>query len=182
MSESEADIERDSDHEVAAEYAAIRGGDTLESRRLPFHTSRALPQLRVYVEAMSHELKDNAHKGDWLTVDPEFDHIEDDLPPTRLKPHELLGDLLYHAAKLGMAMRSGDKQAVLEYAADVGNCAWFCADSFEALDPALLHEGPIEYDQDHEGLDIDGMEFSEYKRITHDWAIELTKPKGETPA
>lgn len=118
-------------------------------------------QLQVFAESMAHELDSNAHKGNWL---------EDSDTGQPLTDEQLLHELLYHASKLATAMARGDKQAILQYAADVGNCSWFIADKFEALDTALLTTSPIEYGD--EPVDT-AQGFAEKKRITWDLAKQM---------
>lgn len=103
---------------------------------------RGVEQVVKYGQALLHELEANAHKGDWLT------DSETDKP---LSDEHMLWELLYHASKLGAAMVKGNREAILHYAADVGNCAWFIADKYKALDVALLGDvggTPIEYGDD----------------------------------
>lgn len=42
-------------------------------------------------------------------------------------------EIAYHAAKLFAAMVEGNKPAIMEFAADVGNCAMFAAKACDAL-------------------------------------------------
>jgi hypothetical protein len=58
---------------------------------------------------------------------------------------------------------------MLEYAADVANCAMFLADAMGALDLQLLHPGPIEYDSEHQGIATPEA-FAAYKTQAHRWA------------
>lgn len=101
-------------------------------------TGRGVGEVAEYSAAMRHELAANAYKGDWLTDTDTGEPLDDEL---------MLWELLYHAFKLAAAVTKGNREAILHYAADVGNHAWFIADKHGALDVALLadHETPIEY-------------------------------------
>ena len=78
-----------------------------------------------FIKAMTNELKANAHKGDrasWLTMNV----------------REANSEVLYHVAKLVFAshkLTNGNetKEHVLEYAADVANCAMMVADICKAI-------------------------------------------------
>jgi hypothetical protein len=83
-------------------------------------------EIEVFAQAMRNELRANAHKGDW----------------TGASLSELSFEVLYHAAKLELAIREGDKKAILEFAADVGNGAMMVADVAEALDLSLASDEP----------------------------------------
>jgi hypothetical protein len=92
--------------------------------------ARALPALHnptiqrpfaAFVQAMADELRANAHKGDragWLTMNRK----------------EAVAEVLYHAAKLAYAAAHDDDE-ILEFAADVANCALMVADVCDALTP-----------------------------------------------
>lgn len=97
---------------------------------------RGEEQVTIFSDAMLHELVKNAHKGDWLLNEETGQPITDET---------LLHELLYHASKLAAAMAKGNKEAILHYSADVGNCAWFIANKHEALDRGLLTDAVIEY-------------------------------------
>lgn len=122
---------------------------------------RGAQELALYAQAMARELTDNAHKGHWLQTE--------DGGERQRTPLELFSDLLYHVIKLGLASIVDDKEAVQEYAADVGNCAWFLADHHGALAVEPTHVGPIEYDDEHMEH-VQPADFAEYKRIAHEWA------------
>ena len=79
---------------------------------------RAKAELLTYMAAMDNEVACNAHKGDWRDM-------------TRT---EAAHETLYHAMKLAMALRTDDREAILEYAADTGVCAMYAADVAGALD------------------------------------------------
>lgn len=151
----------------------------------PDPRQRGQKQVDVFYDAMLHELKCNAHKGDWLT-----DEVTDAPRGNR----QMVADLLYHAAKLYAAVMANERPAALEYAADVGNCAWFVADKMQALDTALLTEGPVEYDPDGDPV-LTPAGFAAMKAACHGWAdqiaeavrydrehrVEKTAGKTETP-
>lgn len=90
---------------------------------------RGHQEIDQFADAMRRELAANEHKGDWK-ADGGVDLFE---------------DLLYHAAKLGLALGTQNRAAVNEYAADVGNLAMMVADVWGALDaqpdsPTLLSD------------------------------------------
>ena len=91
---------------------------------------RGEPEVLTFGAAMMQELQNNSHKGDWADM------------PLGQGVHELF----YHVAKLGLAAKEiGDhSEAVLEYAADVGNCAMFVADNYGALDTRNITVGHAE--------------------------------------
>jgi hypothetical protein len=117
-------------------------------------------QIEQFAQAMLHEMAENAYKGDWLQTAPGA------IEPTALRPdgavalsdEELLTELLYHAAKLGLALRAAAtcgapddvpafvKETLLEYAADVANQAWFVTDKHDALRAELRPGTPAEYE------------------------------------
>lgn len=82
--------------------------------------------LAAFTKRMRTELASNAHKGDrpgWLSAGS----------------REMVAEVLYHAAKLSYALRQaeqgdGDPDKVLEFAADVGNCAMMVADCAGVLE------------------------------------------------
>ena len=80
---------------------------------------RGEDKVDEYAKAMQHELEANAHKGDWLLDTDTGQPLDDET---------LVWELIYHLFKLIAAILKGNKQAILHYAADVGNCAWFIAD------------------------------------------------------
>lgn len=84
-------------------------------------TDRGTCELEVFTLAMQHELDVNAFKGSWK------DHDLD----------SLMVDLVYHVAKLQVAVREKYQRGVMELAADVGNCAMFVADVVGALTPEM---------------------------------------------
>jgi hypothetical protein len=132
---------------------------------------RGKPQLCTFLTAMSHEIVDNDHKGHWL---------QDETTGEPRQDLDLMGDLLYHAAKLGLAVASGNKTAILEYAADVGNCAWFVADKHQALDLDLLHPGPIEYDEEQEPVATPET-LAAMRRAAYDFAESVAKAAMTAP-
>lgn len=82
-------------------------------------------RIDTFSDAMAHEICANHHKGE----------------PDAVSASAHAAELLYHAAKLVMAIRYGHRAAVLEYAADCGNHAWMAASSAGVLDLDLLTEG-----------------------------------------
>jgi hypothetical protein len=102
-------------------------------------TARSRDDISTFARVMEHELKCNAHKGD----------------PRERTALEHVCELLYHAAKLYMALRFTHREAALEYAADCGNHAWMAAQAANVLDVAYitvdgeggtLDDGGDEYD------------------------------------
>lgn len=81
-----------------------------------------------FAEAMAAELEANEGKGNWITNQP-----DDSIEP-------LIKDLLYHVAKLIVAVRQDHPEGILEYAADVGNEAMFLTDIFGVLGWATRDE------------------------------------------
>lgn len=90
-------------------------------------------KMEILNGAMHNELKANEKKGDWAGEDAQ-QHV-----------HELL----YHAAKLSLAVRFSSKHAVLEYCADVANHALMVIDLVGAWD-ATLDLTPVEYGEEGE--------------------------------
>jgi hypothetical protein len=85
--------------------------------------NRAEAEIEKFCTAMRNEALSNAHKGHWSdNGQTAEDHVK---------------EAMYHGAKLLVAILHGDKDAVLEYAADVANHAMFSADMMEALDAKL---------------------------------------------
>lgn len=112
----------------------IEYSDELTRQRVNAGATRAQTQLDLFYDVMAHELEANAHKGDPASV-PALEHA---------------AELLYHAAKLYMALRFGQRKAALEYAADCGNHAWMAAESAGVLDLDLLTGGLEGRDQSDE--------------------------------
>jgi hypothetical protein len=130
-----------------AEKAAENEPHPVVFQRLAsFRTARCTGEILAFVEAMTHEMEDNAHKGHWMT-DRLYNKDGSVANEWNRAPAEFLSDLMYHFLKLVLAVRSGDEASVLEYVADVGNCAWFVADFFGLLSVPIehMHRGPIEY-------------------------------------
>lgn len=116
-------------------YDAFCMFDSMEGRALAaeenampaIHAPEITPVFRRFVRAMADELRANEHKGDrlgWLTMDE----------------RQAVSEVLYHAAKLAYAARKFKRGAaapavVLEYAADVANCALMVADVCGVLEP-----------------------------------------------
>lgn len=82
-----------------------------------------------FTRAMRRELEANAHKGGrsgdrgWISS---------------MTPEKRVSELLYHVAKLAYAQRQylqgdGTSEQVVEFAADVGNCALMVADGLGLL-------------------------------------------------
>lgn len=96
-------------------------------------SDRGRQQIELFARAMEHEVDCNEHKGD----------------PMNTHALEHVHELIYHAAKLYMALRFGQREAALEFAADCGNHAWMAADSAGVLELALLNPEPEggNYDQ-----------------------------------
>jgi hypothetical protein len=113
-------------------------------------------RLDAFRTALRHEVDQNAHKGTWM--------VEDDTH---------VWELLYHAFKLALAHREGNAAAVLHYAADVGNHAWFMADQHGALtmDPLPLVEGAIEYSE--EGINVPPEELARLKELAKQIAADV---------
>lgn len=103
-------------------------------------------KIKAYAAAMSAELKANAEKGTWDAAEPQ----------------ELLKDLLYHVAKLVLAVGAGNPVAVHEYAADVGNEALMIADVMAALElppassPTFLSDVIRQVNPDVSDADVSG--------------------------
>lgn len=115
--------------------------------------TRGDKEIRIMAQAMTNELKTNAHKGDWSELDG----------------GEGIHELIYHAVKLALAARGGHRAAVLEYAADVANHAMFVADACGSLDPALLTDEHVEYlNEDSNPLDL-----KRWKRTTRSWVKQI---------
>ena len=96
---------------------------------------RGEEEIAKFKDAMIHELAANAHKGHWLDGDPSYE--------------SLMSEVLYHAFKLALAAKEGHKGGVIEFSADVANCAMFIADKMKALevDSSIKGEGQFwEYD------------------------------------
>lgn len=88
----------------------------------PHDAALSQEAITTFARVMTHELECNAHKGD----------------PRELTALEHVHELLYHAAKLYMAVRFAHPEAALEYAADCGNHAWMAAQAAEVLDVAYI--------------------------------------------
>lgn len=128
---SPVDLGDDRDASPAAAAAAAREKSEEEGQHpkaKPEDRPEQLAKVDVLAEAMKHELLCNAHKGDWTEQD--------------IGPEGAAFEVIYHACKLALAMRRGDKAAALEFAGDVGNGALMCADVAGALDTALLSDPP----------------------------------------
>lgn len=85
--------------------------------------------LRRFASAMRRELEANTDKGGRCG---EGGWIEG------MSPEQRISELLYHTAKLAYAQRQylqgdGDAEKVLEFAADVGNCALMVVDGLGLL-------------------------------------------------
>ena len=91
---------------------------------------RGEADVEKFAEAMLNELRCNAHKGDYRAITPD------------VACHEAA----YHLAKLALAATEGESfpEAVLEYAADVGNAAMQVAISCGALERRYLTDGHAE--------------------------------------
>lgn len=104
----------------------------LPARHLPVVPPGHELPFGEYVQAMARELAANRHKGDradWRAQDPRV----------------LVGEILYHAAKLSYALRQfqqgeGPAGDVLEFAADVGNTALMAADAAGVLEARAAEE------------------------------------------
>jgi hypothetical protein len=113
----------DSSHD--AEQSAAMIVAALSHPLPPLHNPEHDAPFAAFVQAMADELRANAHKGDragWLMM----------------SEREAVSEVLYHAAKLAYAARKhrherthGDD--VLEFAADVANCALMVADVCRVL-------------------------------------------------
>lgn len=119
-------------HDPRLDYA-----DEATRQRVNRGAQRAQTQLDLFYDVMAHELELNCHKGD----------------PTEQSALTHVAELFYHAAKLYMALRFGQRKAALEYAADCGNHAWMAAESAHVLDLDLLTGGLEGRDQSDELYD-----------------------------
>lgn len=122
--------------------------------------------------AMLNELQVNAHKGDWRDVDH------------GTAAHEVL----YHGVKLALALgamrrvrdageRAVVRQAVLEYAADCGNCAMMAAHAVGALDLAYLTQDHAEFRRGATWR----WRLPWWKRVTRRIAHKLTRVPSRAP-
>lgn len=91
-------------------------------------SKRGEEEVAVFSRAMLHELWKNQHKGDWKDIGLE----------------EAVFETVYHAVKLGVAVRENQPVAILEYAADTANAAFMAAHAADALHPQLMHLGRAE--------------------------------------
>jgi hypothetical protein len=71
-----------------------------------------------FAKQMRYEMVANEWKGGWLDTDPGY----------------LSREVLYHAAKLELALLADDKEAIRELAADVANCAMILAERMGVVD------------------------------------------------
>lgn len=132
-------------------------GDDVVRARVNAGAKRAQTQLDLFYDVMAHELEANRLKGDPAQV-PALDHV---------------AELLYHACKLYMALRFGQRKAALEYAADCGNHAWMAAESASVLDLDLLTgglEGRDESDELYDGKtpDVSKIDSELLERAVHE--------------
>lgn len=94
---------------------------------LTVHAPDVAAPFRAFAGAMVRELAANRHKGDragWQ----------------QMNGREAVNEVLYHAAKLSYALRQyeqgdGPADKILEFAADIGNCAMMVADVAGVLVP-----------------------------------------------
>ncbi len=108
--------------------------------------------LELFVPHMRSELEANTFKGDaWRCTAPE----------------QLSHDVLYHAAKLDLAVQLGDEDAIREFAADVANCAAILADGLRLIDNP---PEPIDPASDEYGSAIGGADL---KAEVRDWRRRL---------
>lgn len=121
---------------------------------------RGETEITAFADSMRAEMVANDHKGGWdKTTVP-----------------EMLKDLLYHVAKLAVAVERDHKQAIHEYAADVGNCSMMLADIAGALmlppsdhpvllsdliDHALMEAGTVSYGEVRDELVAAAVAFIE---------------------
>lgn len=114
---------------------------------------RGEAEVDVMRVAMLNELACNAHKGPWEEID------------AATAVHEIL----YHTAKLALALREGDHpEAVLEYTADVALGAMFAASASGSLEEQFVRPGHAE---DHDAPWR--WELPRWKRRTRALAREL---------
>jgi hypothetical protein len=120
--------------------------------------------LDRYLPHAENELQANSWKGDHWRDQP---------------ADELAFEVLYHAAKLAIAVRLGDTPAsVLEYAADMANCAAMVADNLDLLDqpPRNLDDAaPVEYDG------VGGTDLKHHIRDHHESLKDFVPGTKETP-
>lgn len=91
--------------------------------------NRAALEIEQFKIAMLNEAASNVHKGHWKREGQTAEkHVK---------------QILYHAQKLLIAIEFDNKEAILEYAADVANHAMFAADISDALG-AELSPAPAE--------------------------------------
>ena len=74
------------------------------------------PEIIEFAQLMEKELMANSHKGYWKNLSLIYLHQE----------------LYYHSYKLRDAIKSKDKELILEYAADCGNLAMMIVDNIKS--------------------------------------------------
>lgn len=97
---------------------------------------RGQDELQKFCQAMSHELRANAHKGSWEEMKGDAD--------------AMVYEVFYHALKLSLAIKLGmGEAAILEFAADTGNSAMFVADNYGVLDDQDPQRDPTVFSPDN---------------------------------
>jgi hypothetical protein len=127
----------------------------------------AKAHVDTYAKGMINELHANEFKGEYVSSTPDYDRLTE--------------ELIYHAAKLRYAIALGDEKAIMEFAADVGNCAMFVACNHQVLSTDLMDMEPADYGEGHSfdsRVKEELLEMSKNFVMGVQTAIALPRPGG----